>query len=248
MLLHGFGEDSSIWTQQIAELSKSCQIICPDLPGCGHSEKFFQAVPEPTLEKLADLVAAIADAEGWDTFTLMGHSMGGYIALAFAEQYAHRLTGLGLIHSTAFADSEEKKEIRKKSISFLQNHSTSTFLETMIPGLYSDAFRQLQPETIREHLRRSASYKKEVLIAWHEMMMNRPDRSAILKQFPKPILFVIGTEDKAVLLEDSLAQCYWPVHHHVTILEGVAHMGMLEKPIEVTTAIHEFLKQVNPMS
>lgn len=248
MLLHGFGEDGSIWKHQAAKLAHAYQVVCPDLPGCGLSENMFQYDPAPTMEKLADLVAAIADAESWNTFTLLGHSMGGYVTLAFAEKNPQRLNGFGLIHSTAFADSAEKKEIRKKSISFIQANGTQAFMETMIPGLYSETFRNLHIEIVREHIRESEGYRKEVLIAWYQMMMNRPDRSDILKQFSKPVLFVIGTEDKAVHLEDSLAQCYWPENNHVSILNGVAHMGMIEKPDEVTAIIKDFLKKLNPES
>lgn len=244
MLLHGFAEDASIWENQIAHLSAKYKLILPDLPGTGLSKE-FPATPHSTIDDFARLILQIADAEELEQFTLIGHSMGGYITLAFAELFPERLDGFGLIHSTAFADSDEKKENRKKSIEFIHKYGALRFLETMIPGLYTEAFALNHPDVIQDHIKPASGFKDSVFTSFYEMMMKRPDRRHVLEKFPKPILFVIGTEDKAVHLNESLDQCQLPVDHQVYILKNVGHMGMKEDPSIVNKALEEFLTYIN---
>ena len=147
MLVHGFGETGDVWEKQIAHLEKDFQLIVPDLPGSGESE----IVEDMSMEGLAEVIKKILDAvsgsvqskappsEGFGEASplkggevvLIGHSMGGYITLAFAEKYSTYLSAFGLFHSTAFADSEEKKETRKKGIEFVQKHGAFEFLKNL---------------------------------------------------------------------------------------------------------------------
>ncbi|MEO9011857.1 MAG: alpha/beta hydrolase, partial [Ginsengibacter sp.] len=135
ILLHGFGEDGNIWANQIEALKQHHLIIIPDLPGCGHSEMLDG---DCYMEDYADVVKALWDNEsagkvGKD-FTLIGHSMGGYISLAFAKKYPKLLNALGLFHSSAFADNEEKIYARKKNIAFIEKNGAQLFLKTSIPN------------------------------------------------------------------------------------------------------------------
>ncbi|HTG56780.1 MAG TPA: alpha/beta fold hydrolase, partial [Niabella sp.] len=105
VLLHGFGVDSSAWVEQINYLQKSYRVIAPDLPGIGVSE----LTSNVSMEGVAAIVKEILEAEEIEQAAVIGHSLGGYIALAFAEKYPELLSGLGLFHSTAIADNDEKK-------------------------------------------------------------------------------------------------------------------------------------------
>ncbi|MEO9099821.1 MAG: alpha/beta hydrolase, partial [Ginsengibacter sp.] len=116
LLLHGFGEDGNIWNQQISALTKNNLLIIPDLPGSGKSEMLSGNMG---LEDYAEVVKAIADDaifknEKENQFCLIGHSMGGYITLAFAEKYSQLLNSFGLFHSSAFSDTDEKIAVRRK--------------------------------------------------------------------------------------------------------------------------------------
>jgi len=244
MLLHGFGEDGTIWNQQAAVLERKFRLIIPDLPGTGLSKDSFEKITDRSLESLADVVREIADQEDLDQFVMLGHSMGGYITLAFAENFPHRLTGFGLIHSTAYPDSEEKKQNRQKSIEFIGKHGSKLFLEQTIPNLYSEEFREKQREVVAEHVK-TAVFEPQVLIAYYEMMMQRPDRVHVLKDAQIPVLFVMGTEDKTVNLADGLAQSHLPVESHVHILRASGHMGMKEEPEKMAEAIEGFLLHLN---
>src|SRR5690349_9785457 len=131
MLLHGLPFDGSLWKRQLDSLS-GFKFIVPDLPGSGASEMF----EDMSMEGMAEAIKSILDSEQTAFITLIGHSMGGYISLAFAEKYPERLKGLGLFHSTAFADNEERKANRKKGIDFIEKNGAHDFLKTIIPSLF----------------------------------------------------------------------------------------------------------------
>lgn len=245
ILLHGFAEDGKIWDEQVRVLAAHYTCIVIDIPGTGLSAKAFEQYPQLTLEQSARLVLQVMDQEGIAKAVLIGHSMGGYITLSFAEQFSVRLQGFGLVHSTAFADNEEKLQNRRRSVTFMKEHGVKLLLEQLYPNLYGEKFRNEQYDQIAQQIIASEVFQPEVLIRYYEMMMVRPDRTNVLKNARVPVLFVIGTEDKTVNLTDSLAQCHLPLESHVHILESTGHMGMKEDPENTTAAIRAFMRYVN---
>jgi len=245
VLLHGFAEDGHIWDQQVAELSKKFTCLVIDLPGTGDSAPAFDKHRDLSVNSAADIVLEIIQQEKLEKVTLLGHSMGGYVTLAFAEKYPATLKGFGLIHSTAFADNEEKVQTRKKSVAFMRDHGTKLFLEQLYPNLYGEQFKKHHYDEIEKQIKASEIYQAEVLIQYYEMMIKRPDRTNILRTAQIPVLFIIGAEDKTVNLADSLAQCHLPLESHILILEKAGHMGMKEEVEKTNTAIRDFLSYVN---
>lgn len=243
VLLHGFGEDSTVWKLQITALKDHFQLIVPDLPGSGDSE----LVPGADIETYADIVKAIVDIElpgasGQEPFLqLIGHSMGGYITLAFAEKYPQYLKSFGLFHSSAFADTEEKKVTRKKAIAFIREKGAAAFLKTSIPGLFTAEYQEAFPEKVEALVETAKKISPEALVQYYEAMIARPDRVAVLNNFNGPVLFLIGQHDTAVPFESSLQQCYLPAQSHVHILRQSAHMGMLEESEKSSEALLNFL-------
>lgn len=243
MLVHGFGEDSSVWRLQ-REAFPGFQLILPDLPGSGASE----LIDDMSMEGLADSLLAILDQEKIEQCILIGHSMGGYVALAFAEKYASRLKGLGLFHSTAFADSQEKIETRQKGIAFIQEHGAFAFLRTSTPNLFSPLSKQIHKNLIEEQVQRSDIFTNAALICYYESMIKRPDRTHLLKNTPLPVLFIVGRHDGAVPLQDSLQQCHLPALSYVHILEDSGHMGMLEQTNESNRYLLDFISDLSKLS
>ena len=246
MLLHGFAENGRIWDNQIDFLKKDFRLLIPDIPGSGQSE----FIKNGNIAIYADVIRAILSDDfkkegntGPEEVTLIGHSMGGYIALAFAEKYPKQLASFGLFHSTAFADNEDKKMARKKAIQFIEEHGSFPFLQTSIPGLFTETFAEEHTLVVNELINQSKGFNPSSLIQYYEAMMERRDSTRILKEFKKPILFIIGEKDTIIPLQSSLQQCYLPAQVDVHILKNSAHMGMLEETDKSTEIVYNFLKE-----
>lgn len=236
VLLHGFGETGDVWEQAAQVLAGHFRVIVPDLPGSGRSSLAADMSMEGMAATLAELLnqAAISDV------VLIGHSMGGYIALAFAARYGSRLKGLGLFHSTAYADSEEKKNTRQKGISFMKERGGHAFLKTSSPNLFSPLTRDKNPALIDEFIEGLRNFSTEALVVYYKSMMERPDRTAVLKEAAYPVLFVMGPYDQAVPMADSLQLCALPGISYIYTLASSGHMGMLEQPELSTGLLLEF--------
>jgi pimeloyl-ACP methyl ester carboxylesterase len=237
MLIHGFGEKSEVWNNQVEFLKEQYRIIIPDLPGSGESE----LQDDMSMEGMADTLQAILTAEDIAKSILIGHSMGGYILLAFAEKYFSSLEAFGLFHSTAFADSEEKKATRRKGIEFINEHGAFTFLENTTPNLFSPLTKDKRPEIIEEQIQTLHGFLPKALVSYYEAMINRPDRTGILRNSTIPVLFIAGKYDNAVPLQDILKQCHLPSLSYIHILENSGHMGMLEENDKANQILKNFL-------
>jgi pimeloyl-ACP methyl ester carboxylesterase len=243
LLIHGFGEDGNIWQNQIEHLKDKYQLIIPHLPGSGSSD----LIEDMSIEGMADCLKELlnyllpkvsptgGDLEGAG---VLAHSMAGYITLALIEKYPTLFNSFGLIHSTAFADSEEKKAARLKSIEFINQHGAYEFLKSTTPNLFFDK----QHPHINVLIEQGKNFTPQALIAYYHAMINRPDRTHILKTFTKPILFIIGEHDMAVPFTQSMQQCHLPQQSHVHILRNAAHMGMWEKKEKTDHIINSFLQ------
>jgi pimeloyl-ACP methyl ester carboxylesterase len=247
VLIHGFGEDGAIWNNQVEGLKDHFQLIIPDLPGSGKSAVISgQLAPDSYrvgIEDYAEVVRAILDEEKLAGSVMIGHSMGGYITLAFAEKYPGMVFSLGLVHSSAFADSNEKKQARSRSIEFIKNNGAHEFLKTSIPGLFKGHEGSKPPDPyIEDLIEKGKNFSLEALIQYYQAMIARPDRTAVLKTFNGPVLFIIGQHDNAVPFQQSLQQCYLPAISHIHILRNSAHMGMLEEPVATNNFLLQFLQ------
>jgi pimeloyl-ACP methyl ester carboxylesterase len=241
VLLHGFGEDSQIWNKQIAFLAKSYRLIVPDLPGSGHSTML--SAPD-TIEAYANAIEALLNHLSVSKCIMLGHSMGGYITLAFAETYPKKLLGWGLIHSTAFADSEEKKINRQRGIELMQQYGACSFLRNTIPNLFAESFKKEQLGVVQALIDASKAFTAEACCAYYKAMQVRPDRTHVLAGSKTPVLFVLGTEDVAAPLNDLLQQVHLPPTAYIHILEHVGHMGMLEATETVNQHIVAFAADI----
>ncbi len=241
MLIHGFGEDGSIWESQVSFLKDKFRLIIPDLPGSGESEM----IDDMSIEGMAEAIKAITVRELSETHEkslhMIGHSMGGYITLAFAERFSDLLSSFGLFHSTAFADSDEKKANRKKSIEFIKSNGSKAFLETAIPTLFAAGNKETMAEEIAFLIDRSEQFKPQALIAYYEAMINRPDRTEVLRSSAVPVFFGIGVYDIAAPMDDMLKQSHLPAVSSVNIFELSGHMGMIEEALKANTELLSFL-------
>jgi pimeloyl-ACP methyl ester carboxylesterase len=244
LLIHGFGEDSHIWDEQIAALENNCQLIIPDLPGTGKSDLLTNNNHPISIEDYATVMHQLLQHLQINCCIILGHSMGGYITLAFAEKYPSILTAFGLIHSTAFADSEEKKENRSRSILLIAEFGGYAFLKNTIPNLFSGRYKKERPEKLDELIESSKQFSNEALQQYTYAMQQRPDRTAVLQSCKKPVLFIIGTEDIAAPMTDVLQQVYLPEVSYIHILETTGHMGMWESTAQFNQHLQDFITAV----
>ena len=239
LLIHGFGEDGSVWDRQY-DIFKDYQLIIPELPGTGGSDVTVDMSMDGMAKTLKDFMEQLDIKQ----CCMIGHSMGGYITLAFAEAYDERLNSFGLFHSTASADNEEKKQTRKKGIEFISKNGAFEFLKTATPNLYSPLTKEKNPALIEEHIASTKDFLPEALIRYYEAMIDRPDRTHVLTESKVPVLFVLGKHDNAIPFQDVLKQSYLPSISQVEILENSGHMGMreeTEKSNKILLAFTSFL-------
>jgi pimeloyl-ACP methyl ester carboxylesterase len=146
-----------------------------------------------------------------------------------------------LFHSSAFADNEEKKDARKKNIAFIKNHGAAKYIEQSAPNLFSEESRDKNPSVVKEFVDRYSNFDASSLVYYTEAMMNRRDRTDVLKSFQKPVLFIMGEYDTAVPLEQGLKQCSIPEFSYIYICTHSGHMGMLEEPDFCLNALQDFI-------
>jgi pimeloyl-ACP methyl ester carboxylesterase len=248
VLLHGFGEDSSVWAGQLNALQNNFTVINIDLPGSGKSTinndaSMLESLS--TIEFYAECVYALLVDLSIEKCSMFGHSMGGYITLAFAEKYETMLNGFGLVHSTAYADSAEKKINRQRGIDLIEQYGSYAFLKTTMPNLFSTAFKIAKPQVIDALIDAGKDFTVTALQNYYRAMMNRLDRTAVLKGSKLPILFIIGTDDVAIPIKDSLEQSHMPKYAYIHVLENGGHMSMIENPEIVTNFFQNFLSDIS---
>jgi len=243
VLLHGFCESKAIWQHFIPPLADIAQVVAPDLPGFGDNAPLNKPV---TIEKMADEVyRLLQDLQLGEGVVLVGHSMGGYVALAFAEQYPDWVKGLCLFHSTALADTEEKKKMRDKTVDFLERNGMPAFTENFVPSLFYEKNREvLQPE-IEKAMRIANATLLSTAIEVTKAMRGRKNSIHVLKAAKYPVMFIAGKEDQAVPF-DTLKDQFWLPQGstHIQALPETAHMGMFEKEVETLEGLKGFIRSV----
>ena len=240
MLVHGFGEDGQVWRNQVDALKDKFQLIIPDLPGSGQSE----LIDDMSMSGMAEVLHSIIHEENIDRCVVIGHSMGGYITLALVENYWNHVSAFGLFHSSSFADSEEKKAARRKGIDHINQYGAFEFLKTATPNLFSQLTKDEKPELVDEQLALLHNFLPKALVSYYEAMIQRPDRTEILRQATVPVLFIIGKYDAAVPPEDSLQQSHLPEKSYIHILQHSGHMGMLEELAIANSILEKFLLDI----
>jgi pimeloyl-ACP methyl ester carboxylesterase len=234
LLIHGFPMNAAIWRKMSDALSPSLRIISIDLPGFGNSP--LLKIPF-SVDDVADVVLENLDQKGIKNIIPIGHSLGGYVVLAMVKKRPELFQGFGLLHSTALADSPEKKESRAKVIEFIEKNGAEAFTSNFITPLFSDPNHQDVP-FVREM---NMKTERETLIAYTAAMRERPDRTDVLRDFQKPILFVAGAKDPGIpvkSIESQASDTYQPI---VEILPQQSHMSLIEDVQTTSRIVYDFV-------
>jgi pimeloyl-ACP methyl ester carboxylesterase len=241
VFLHGFCESKQVWTDFIEPLQQRFRTVALDLPGHGDNTENINSY---SIDSMAEDVKRQLEKLGIEKCLLVGHSMGGYVSMAFAAEYSHMLSGLCLFHSSALPDTEEKKEARNKTIEFVEQHGVVNFINPFIEPLFYEENRERLTEEIKMMKEIGRRTPKEAVVGSLAAMRDRPDRTQVLEDAKFPVLFIFGKEDGAVPLYKALEQCYLPDNSMVYFLGKTGHMGMFERTSETRKALEKFAETI----
>ncbi len=236
VLLHGFLENSSMWDAFVPEFSKKYRVITIDLLGHGQTGCLGYV---HTMEDMADAVHAVLHELRIRKAIFVGHSMGGYVSLAFAELYPDMVKGIVLQNSTSRADSDERKANRDRAIKAVKQSYTN-FVRMSIANLFSENNRERLDAEIENVKQEALNTPLQGIVAALEGMKARKDREVILHFAPYPILLVLGKQDPVLNYEESLEQIEGTTVKLTTYADG--HMSHIENRKQLQKDLSEFFK------
>jgi pimeloyl-ACP methyl ester carboxylesterase len=234
ILIHGFPFHLGIWEDYQERLSDEFRVIMIDLPGFGKSPNLKAPF---TLADVAGPLLNFITEKGIQKVAILGHSLGGYVALSMVEKNPSLFSALILFHSTAYADSAEKKESRSKVVEFVKKNGPLAFTSSFIPPLFANQ-NHIAIKKVREIASQATA---EAVIGYTLAMRDRPDQIKTLERFENPTLFLAGKEDPGIPADSVLKQASHCKNPQIHIFEKVAHMGMFEVPGETAHKIKGFL-------
>lgn len=237
VLLHGFLENKAMWNAFIPELSIKYRVITIDLLGHGDTECLGYV---HTMEDQADMVYHVLHELKIRKAVLIGHSMGGYVALAFAELYPDFMKGLFLLNSTALADSDERKINRDRAIKAVKQNYTN-FIRLSISNLFNEDNREKLEDEIESVKLEALKTPLQGIVAALEGMKIRKDREVILQFAQFPMHLVLGKKDGVLNYDDNLDQIENTKVALTTFPDG--HMSHIENEKELLEVFSSFLKK-----
>jgi pimeloyl-ACP methyl ester carboxylesterase len=238
VLLHGFLENKTMWKKYISLLSKNHRVITIDLLGHGETECLGYV---HAMEDQADMMYAVLVYLRLRKAVLVGHSMGGYVGLAFAELYPDYVKGLFLLNSTARADSDERKVNRDRAINAVKQNYTN-FVRLSISNLFNEDNREKLEVEIENVKLEALKTPLQGIVAALEGMKIRKDREVLLHFAPYPIQLVLGKKDAVLVYEETIDQIEGTKVALTTFPDG--HMSHIENETELKKVLIDFLKKV----
>lgn len=241
VLLHGYLENMLVWESFVPLLYKDVRVVTLDIPGHGISEVKGEL---HSMDYLADTLAAALDKLGIERATIVGHSMGGYVALAFAERYADRTEAIVLLHSTPYADSDEKKKNRQREISLVRSGKKELLAHTAPEAGFAENNRN-RFRTEIEDLQQTIYLTEDAgIIALLNGMIERKAQSEMLHALGRPILFILGKKDGYITSDVAEKMVAEHPEAEVVWLENSGHMGFIEEAEACATALLDFVGRI----
>lgn len=242
VLLHGYLESSEIWNGFAEKLSKSCRVISIDLPGCGSSDVYGD---NHSMEFMATSVRDLLDSMKLRKIFLSGHSLGGYVTLAFLELFPGYLSGYCLFHSQPFQDTPEALEKRRREIEIVKMGKKNL----MYPENVTKMFATANLEKFSGALQRSKDIASRIpgegIIAVLNGMMIRPSRLSFMEEGRVPCLWILGSMDNYIPCELIQSKVKLPVNAKVVVLLNSGHLGFVEEEELSVKIVSEFVNSIS---
>ncbi len=240
VLIHGFLENHHIWDELILQCKEKYKLIAIDLPGFGKSSVYGKV---HTMEFMADAVKAVMENENTEKGILIGHSMGGYVTVAFTEKYQDAVSGIVFFHSQVAADTPEGRENRKRAIEIaISQHAD--YITKFIPSLFAPENINKFSDRISQLRKQSIEAPKEGVVAALAGMAERIDGKELLKNIHIPVFFVVGKQDSRISLDEIMRQMSLPKNTEAIILDHVGHMGFIEAPEKIFPVLESFCERI----
>lgn len=236
VFLHGFLEAKEVWENFAKRLSKTQRVITIDLLGHGKTDCLSYV---HTMEEMAEAVLKVLHHLKLRKYFLIGHSLGGYVSLALAENYPDNIKGLCMFHSSSNADNKQKQKDRDRLIKVVKRNP-KIFIDEAIPHLFNTNYQPYQEE-IKKLKKIAEATSKQGIIAALEGMKIRLEREIIVKFSPYPVLYIIGEEDTILPCSDLIEQAKLPENGTYLLLKNVGHMGFIEAEQETYDAVKRFV-------
>ena len=238
VFLHGFLNSLDVWAPYTYSYMSSVHVIAIDLPGHGFSDTYGEV---HSMEFMARAVKAVLDHCDVKSCVMMGHSMGGYVSLAFADAFPYMLKGLILLHSQALADNNEVKEARLNTCKVVMENR-SAYIIGFVPELFYKENKEKFRHEIKDLEEDSLRTTEYGIMAAQRGMAARSSRTYILSESTYPILFIFGKHDTRIPVELGLSQAMLPKYSEVIILGNSSHMGHIEERNYLKIKVYNFLK------
>ena len=228
VLVHGYPLDHTIWYDMVAALENDFLLILPDLRGFGLTGV---AESQFTIADMASDIAGLLDHLGIENVNIAGHSMGGYVALAFARRYPQRVLGLGLVSTQAPADTLDRKQGRYAAAEEILKSGVQPVAETMTPKLTPDERVQAFVQSL------IVGQRPAGLAGALKALAEREDSTSILSSFNFPVVVIHGDADELIPVQRAQEVKAAIPHANLTVLPGIGHMPMLEAPQATANAL-----------
>jgi pimeloyl-ACP methyl ester carboxylesterase len=239
VLIHGFAGSKLYWEKVLPDLSLNNRVIAIDLPGHGDSEMELENY---SIEDMAGLIKEFLDKLELEEVTMFGHSLGGYITLAFCELYPQYLNGFSLVHSTANPDSEEAKAGRESNAKKVLEQGPEEFIKGLSTKLFSKDHTEMNAKDIEKTVKIGMSTSIKGVVNALLAMRDRPNRNDVLEKAEIPVLLIAGEQDQIIPPEKTFTVKKENIEQR--IIEGAGHMSMYEKPGELVKIMKDFLAKI----
>ncbi|MFO7574561.1 MAG: alpha/beta hydrolase [Bacteroidales bacterium] len=237
VLLHGYLESLLVWERFSTDLARHFRVLSVDLPGHGQSDVISE---EHSMEMMAERIKGLLDYLGKEKVILTGHSLGGYVALAFLEMFPERLAGYCLFHSHPFADTDAAIERRKREISIVEAGKKNI----MYPGNIIKMFAPDNIEIMKDEVERfneiASLTNDKGIIAVLRGMMSRPSRLHLIESGKVPLLIILGIHDQYIDYGTIAGALRLPSNASMITLYESGHLGFVEEPERTSSVVLEF--------
>jgi pimeloyl-ACP methyl ester carboxylesterase len=238
VLLHGYLETSAIWDSFAEKLSRSFRVVSIDLPGHGGSESFSE---NHSMDFIATVIRELMEDLGAKKFFLAGHSMGGYVTLAFADLFPASLSGFCLFHSQPFPDTPETIEKRKAEIELVREGKRDLFVAGNITRMYATQSSEKFRAAIERSVNLAAEIPDEGIVAVLNGMIERPSRLAVMQSGAVPCLWILGEADNYIPCSAMQGRVTLAKNSRLVVLKNSGHMGFIEEEEQSLKIFQDFI-------